>query len=253
VLITDNIGKANHFNEVFQRVFTKESHICTPIESKTVAKLDEISFTEADIIDAINKIHPKTSRTPDNLAPFVIKKIYPFIIPFLKRFFTLCFNRGELPDQWKLALVSPIFKKGCKNSANNYRPISLTSILCRLMEYIIKEAILDHLIKNNLLSENQHGFLPNRSTTTQLLRSLNDWTESFDNAETTDVIYTDLAKAFDKVGHGKLIKVLESFGITGKALNWIRQFLINRYQKVYIGQSESTTLKVHSGVPKVPC
>ena len=249
-LMVEDIDKANHLNDAFQSVFTAKSNGILSLESKTTERLDEISFTEADIVKAINKLQPKTSRTPDDIAPIVIKKIYPFIIPFLKRFFKLCFDKGELPDQWKLALVTPIFKKGCKNKASNYRPISLTSILCRLMEYIIKEAIINYLIKNNLLSDNQHGFLPNRSTTTQLLQSLNDWTENLDNGETIDVIYTDLAKAFDKVTHDKLIKVVESFGITGKALNWIRQFLTNRHQKVYIGTAESTLLEVHSGVPQ---
>ena len=108
-------------------------------------------------------------------------------------------NDGNLPRDWKMAHVSPIFKKGAKNIAENYRPVSLTSIVCKIMERIIKSQIMPHLICENLLSNKQYGFINKRSTTTQVLNYLDTCAETVASGNVVDAIYFDFAKAFDKI------------------------------------------------------
>ena len=117
--------------------------------------------------------------------------------------------------QWKTAYICPVHKKGARDQVTNYRPISLTSSMCRLMEKILLERLIRYLLENSLLSKEQHGFLPGRSTTTQLLQCLDHWISDFEEKTEVHAIYTDFKKAFDKVSHNKLIEILHSYGIQG--------------------------------------
>ena len=123
-------------------------------------------------------------------------------------------------------MFTKIHKKGARNLACNYRPVSLTSIFSKLMESIIKDHILNHLSINNLLSPYQFGFMPGRSCSTQLLLILDYLTCHLDNAYSIDVIYLDFQKAFDTVPHQRLLQKLISFGIHGNVLKWIETFFI---------------------------
>ena len=114
--------------------------------------------------------------------------------------------------------------KGARNVAENYRPISLTSVVCKLMEKFVKDAVLNHLIENNLLSTKQFGFVRGRSTVTQLLRYLDQCAEIITNGGTVDSVYFDFSKAFDTVPHRKLNAKLKANGIDGKILSWIKAF-----------------------------
>ena len=123
----------------------------------------------------------KSSRTPDDLPSIVLKNVASSIIQPLCKLFNWSLETGQLPWQWKISIICPIFKKGSKSSPLNYRPIALTSSICRLFEKIVKTKILHHLLENDLLSPEQHGFLPKRSTTTQMLNCLQDWFKKFDD------------------------------------------------------------------------
>ena len=147
--------------------------------------------------------------------------------------------------------VTAIYKgKGSPTNCSNYRPISLTCITCKILEAIIRENLLNHFTKNNLLIQNQFGFRPGRSTTSQLLDCMNDWTKTMDRRGQTDIIYLDFAKAFDTVPHQKLLIKLESMGVRGHCLGWIRAFLTNRSQVVLVEGVSSTPAPVTSGVPQ---
>ena len=106
---------------------------------------------------------------PDEIHPLMLKELVDFISKPLALLMNKTVEHGCLPGDWKKAIVSPIYKKGARNKAENYRPISLTSVVCKLMEKIVKESLMSHLIKNNLLSSKQFGFLTGCSTITQLL------------------------------------------------------------------------------------
>ena len=137
-----------------------------------------------------------------------------------------------------------------KHQPGNYRPVSLTSIPCRVMEKLVRNEIMEHLINNNLLSKFQHGFFKARSCTTQLLTVLDDWTYVIEHGENVDAIYLDYAKAFDTVPHKRLLANLSGYGICGKPLKWIAAFLEGRRQRVIVNCSKSSWTRVTSGIPK---
>ena len=134
----------------------------------------------------------------------------------LKEVFISSFESGVLTSVWKEAEVIQMFKKGRKNDPANYRPVSLTSSVCKLLEKIIRDDITLHLERNNLLSPAQHGFRAGRSCCTQLLEVMNDWAEAAEAATPVDVIYLDNRKAFDSVPHKRLLVKLQASGIKGK-------------------------------------
>ena len=127
---------------------------------------------------------------------------------------------STLPDRWKEALVTPVFKKGDHTRVNNYRPISLTLPICKIMESIIKDSIQEHLQANNIIPPQQHGFTSGRSCSTQLLLAMNDWTKALDTGHSVDILYFDFAKAFDSVPCNHLICELRSRGISDNLLEW---------------------------------
>ena len=114
-------------------------------------------------------------------------------------------NSGKIPSAWKKSIVVPIFKKGDKSSTKNYRPISLTSIICKIMESIIKDDLLTYFNRNKLIYSKQYGFMPKRSTNSQLLRYFNELSSNIVEGCQIDSIYLDYAKAFDCIVHSKLI------------------------------------------------
>ena len=119
-------------------------------------------------------------------------------------------TKAEVPSDWLKAVIAVIFKKGKKSLAGNYRPVSLTCILCKCMERLIRDHIVDHMKRNKLFSRKQYGFLAGRSVTLQLLYALEKWTEALDNGEEIDCIYTDFMKAFDRVPHQRLLVKMKS-------------------------------------------
>jgi len=157
---------------------------------------------------------------------------------------------GQVPDLWKQAIVIPIFKKGKRDLVSNYRPVSLTSAICRVFERIISFHILNHLSFHNIICKEQFGFVKRKSCLTQLLLTFNDWFSLLERKVPFDCVYVDFRKAFDHVVHNKLLIKLESYGIRGNLLNWISNFLSERSQKVLIGESFSENVFVRSGVPQ---
>ena len=141
----------------------------------------------------------------------------------------------------------PIHKNGSKAVMSNYRPVALTSAICKMLEKIICSAIMCFLTKNQLLTPQQHGFIRGRSCQTNILLCLENWTKILDDGIGVDVAYFDYAKAFDKVSHKLLMLKLESYGIAGKLLDWIRAWLGERRQRVVVGDAMSPWLEVLSG------
>ena len=120
---------------------------------------------------------------------------------------------GSMPEDWRTANVTPIFRKGAKNNPGNYRPVSLTSVCCKMLESIIKDDIVNHLERKNLINLSQHGFMRGRSCTSNLLSFLERITLAVDDGEPVDIIFLDFAKAFDKVPVERLLKKVWAHGV----------------------------------------
>ncbi|BHF64228.1 hypothetical protein SprV_0200722900 [Sparganum proliferum] len=164
--------------------------------------------------------------------------------------FQTSFVTGCLPADWKSATIIPLFKGGCRASANNYRPVSLTSICCKITEKIIKKALMQFLEQHHLPSDVQHDFRSGRSCLTTLLFTLERRTKARDEGNVVHAIFIDFKKAFDSVPHQRLLHKLRNGGICGRPLVWIRSFSTGRSQIVQVGRQQSSEASVVSGVPQ---
>lgn len=253
-LITDDKSIATTLNNFFSSVFTGYNETNNLSEEENNINnnhnLDEIVISDVIILDKINKMKINKSPGPDGLYPRVLKEVKEKITIHLSNIFDKSLHQGIVPLEWKLADVTPIFKKGDKKLPGNYRPISLTSVVGKLLETIIRDRIVAHLENNQLIKNSQHGFRRKRSCLTNLLEFYNTLFSLHDVSKSLDIVYLDFQKAFDKVPHDKLIQKIKAIGITGKLLYWIRDWLKNRQQRVVINGITSEWIKVTSGVPQ---
>ena len=164
--------------------------------------------------------------------------------------FGASFNQAILPRDWKKANITAIFKKGSRTDRTNYRPVSLTSVPCKVMEAIIKDKVMDYMETNGLICNEQHGFRKGRSCLTNLLETFEDWTKTLDEGYGLDIVFLDYRKAFDSVPHQRLILKLRTFGLGVKLQNWIRNFLRTRTMQVNVRGTLSKERPVLSGVPQ---
>ena len=147
-------------------------------------------------------------------------------------------------------MIEIMYKKGSRSHAENYRPISLTCSLCKIMEKFVRGKVMTHLLENKLLTNKQYGFISGRSTTIQLLNYLDSCVKKIVDSNVVDVIYLDFAKALDTVPHRRLIGKLESYGISGNLLGWISDFLRERSHIVSVNGAKSASAYVISGIPQ---
>ena len=148
--------------------------------------------------------------------------------------FNLSLKEEVVPVEWKKANIIPLLKKGSRNKSDNYRPVSLISVICKLLERLIKDHTLDFLVKHKLLNPSQHGFLKVRSCLTNMLCFLEEITKWLDEGSPVDIIYLDFQKAFDKVLHQRLLLKLKAHGIGDGIMDWIEQWLTDRRQRVVV-------------------
>ena len=189
-------------------------------------------------------------RRADDIKPLVLKELRKEITPVIQVIFERSLETGQLPKDWTSARVSPLFKKGDKSDPANYRPISLTCILCKVMEHIVASNLSQHLNRNNVLYGLQHGFREKRSCETQLIELVEELSRKLSNGHQVDLVLLDFSKAFDKVNHFKLLFKLSSHGVKGQTLKWISSFLGGRTQAVVLEGECSPEVPVISGVPQ---
>ena len=187
---------------------------------------------------------------PDKITTRVLQEASHIVNYPLAVIFNRSMQEGSVHQDWRNANVCPIFKKGAKDVASNFRPVSLTCIASRIMEGIIKEVMVKHLEDNEILSPSQHGFRRNKSCLTNLLEYWNQVTEALDRGHPVDIVFFDFSKAFDLVPHRRLILKLSSVGIIVRVQSWIKAWLTGRQQWVVIGGSSSVWMEALSGVPQ---
>ena len=243
--------KANLLSDFFKSVYTVEDDTPLPdFKVNVKSKISSVDFTVEDIKTALKSLNVNKSQGPDGVHPRVLKELADQIAYPLFKLFSRSIKEGKVPDKWKEAEVRPIFKKGKKTSPGNYRPVSLTSILCKMLEGFVRSTLYKHLIDNDLLSLHQFGFCKGRSCLTQLLVTIHDWMSYLDENIPVDVAYLDFRKAFDSVPHKRLIHKLNGYGVEGNLLHWITDFLSERTQFVSINDCKSEKVPVTSGVPQ---
>ena len=187
---------------------------------------------------------------PDQMHPHLLKEMANELSVPLSIIMNKSLQTKSLPKDWKKANVSALFKKGDSKLASNYRPVSLTSIVCKTMEKFVRDHLFKFMFANGLFSDKQFGFLPKRSTVLQLLNIIDEWTMAVDDRNEVNCLYLDFMKAFDTVPHRRLIHKLKSYGICDPILSWIRDFLSDRVQRVIVNGSASQWAKVLSGIPQ---
>jgi hypothetical protein len=220
------------------------------IEKVDVPPLETMIIIKDKVKKKLDKLNISKSPDPDGIHPGVLKEVSRSLCTPLAIIFETSIKTGLLPEDWKCANITAIFKKGNKKVAGNYRPISLTSIVCNLMETLVREEIIEHMKRNKLFSKKQFGFISGRSTVLQLLQVLDKWTEILDKGGCVDTIYCDFMKAFDKVPHLRLIHKVEKYQITGQFSGWISSFLLGRKQRVIVNGEKSEWRDVTSGIPQ---
>ena len=170
-------------------------------------------------------LKPKKADGPDQLRPQLLRDLRSAIAPVLTQIFRTSLETGRVPAGWRTANVAPIYKKGSKNKAENYRPVSLTCICSKMMEHIIVSQINKHLKRQEILVPYQHGFREGLSCDTQLTKFIEELHAGSVKSKAVDVIIMDFAKAFDKVDFGITLQKLSELGIRGNVGRWIHCFL----------------------------
>ena len=243
--------KAEIFNKFFHSVFSRPvDEFSPPSNMSSSHVISDLICTEDDVAKVLAELETNKSHGPDNIPPRILKVCAKELAPSLAKLFNISLSSGNLPSEWKVANVVPIHKSRDRVLATNYRPVSLTSIVVRSLERLIHKHIMVFLTDQSLLCDNQHGFRKYHSCLTQLLQLLHHWFSTLDKHGAVDVMFLDFSKAFDKVSHQHLFLKLNTYGIKGQLLSWIRNLLVGRKQRVVIEGHASNWLEVTSGVPQ---
>ena len=247
-----DVDKAEVLNTFFTSVFTLENLENIPTFENRLhdTELTDFLITNEEVENIFKTLKTTKPPGPDGLHPRLLVELTDELVEPFQKIFTKSLAEGTLPQNWKEGNITPIFKKGLKHLPGNYRPVSLISVACKMMEKLARNEVMAHMIRNNLLSSLQHGAVHGRSCTTQLLEVLDKWTEAIEQEDSVDAIYLDFAKAFDTVPHQRLLVKLAGYGIGGKVLKWIAAFLEGRRQRVLVNGSNSSWSPVTSGIPQ---
>ena len=236
-----------HFNSVFTREDTSSLSVPeTKFNGSEEERLGQLIVTPEVVASKINNMKENKSPGVDGLSPKILKETVEQISKPLAHVFNMSLQEGIVPLEWKEANIIPLLKKGSRNKSVNYRPVSLTSVICKLLETINRDHMIDFLVKHKLINPSQHGFLKARSCLTNLLCFFEEITKWVDEGSPVDVIYLDFQKAFDKVPHQRLILKLKSHGMGNSIINWIEQWLTDRRQRVVVDGEVSSWKSVLS-------
>ena len=223
-LAQSDFEKASEFNGQFTDVFTKIEHSQVPLLDRSAPFMEDIVVTKEGVTKLLKGLHPSKALDPDELHPRVLKELATELGPVFAHLFQQSIDKGESPKEWSLANICPLFKKGDRSLACNYRPVSLTCVPCKLLEHIVCSNIMAHLDEHGLLSEKQHAFRKWHSAETQLITVIDDWAKILDNQVRLTPLYWTLKNPLIPP-HELLKSKLFSYGMGGKTMKWIDAFL----------------------------
>ena len=251
-LISDAVGKAHVFNEIFSSVSQIDDAGTQPphLGTSGVNNLMNVKFRHKDVTNRLRKLDISKSTGPDGISARVLKECASELAPSISKLFSMSFRTGKLPDEWKSSNVCPVYKKGSKSAPENYRPISLLCIVSKVMEGIINRKLRNYLVNNGKIHDHQFGFRPKNSALDALTLATQKWQDALDKKKEVRVVSLDISRAFDKVWHPGLIEKLKAAGISGNLLDWLVNFVSGRSQRVVVDGSVSNPLSVGAGVPQ---
>ncbi len=246
---------ANVFNTFFTRVGgpTLERKNLDLSEILASCSLDGFRFhtiSQHSVLKLLNTLNVSKPAGPDELPPEFLKKIAIYIYQPLTHLFNQCITENSIPDKWKLAYVTPIYKKGNSSDPSNYRPISVTSATSKIFEKIICTQLFKYLESNNLLTDNQFGYRRNLCTEDAIVKLVEDTKSALNQKKHTAVVFLDLSKAFDTVQHDILLQYLSKLKLSPNAVSLMSNYLSDRRQKVRLSNHYSDWLPLTAGVPQ---
>ena len=197
-----------------------------------IPKISDLVINEEGVLKQLQGLSPNKAAGPDELPLWFLRMFAVKLATILTDIFQSSINIGTLPHQWREANICGIFKKRDKSLPENYRPVSLTSVTCKILEDIIHSHVMDHLERFDILVDAQHGFRAMRSTETQLILTVDDITETVEQRSSIHMAILDFSKAFDKVPHKRRLTKLAQYGIQGNLHSWLRNFFTDRTQRV---------------------
>ena len=200
--------------------------------------MNDIVVSAVGVTKLLKGLNPSKALGPDELHPRVLKELASELGPVFAHLFQQSIDTGEIPKEWSLANICPLFKKGDRSLACNYHLVSLTCVPCKLLEHIVCSNIMAHLDEHKLLSD-RRAFRKRHSCKTHLVTVINDWAKILDNGGQVDTFILDFEKAFDTPLHELLKCKLYGYGIGGNTLKWIDSFLCFRQQRVVVNGIKS--------------
>ena len=241
---------ASCFVESFSGVFATTDPTNPLPHQACDSNFGRIRFTPQDVKEVLELLDVNTSTGHDEIHPRFLKVLAHELSVPLAIMFNQSIDEGRLPSEWLSSIVVPIFKKGERCNPLNYRPVSLTSVVCKAMERLIMRPINEYLSTNSLINANQFGFRSGHSTADQLLLTYNNISIFTDSGKTVDLVFFDFMKAFDKVIHNIVLDKLTFIGVSPELVGWIKCFLVERIMQVRISGVTSSSVPVTSGVPQ---
>ena len=241
--------------DFFQSVFKNEFSGPLPEKCYKSTKvlnqvMQELIIDSSQVKKLLLNLKENKAMGPDKIHPKLLKFLADNdnFVSALTVLLNKCVSEECIPSMWKNAVVVPIHKKGSVHLPENYRPVSLTCILCKLYETILREHILPYVF--GIITDKQHGFVSGKSCLSNLLETLDRANEYMAEGHCTDILYFDFSKAFDTVSHYRLLVKLEAMGFSNNMLNIIKNFLGDRFMNVKVGDAVSKAKPVTSGVPQ---
>lgn len=256
-IVNSSQEMAEAFNEYFTSIGPSLSKEIPPTNVKPESYLkptDKTFSLKAPSVTAVVKllleINVRKATGLDGIPCKLLKLAASIVGPSLSGIFKCSIETTIFPNEWKLAKVSPVFKKGSKDDLNNYRPISVTSVVSKIFERLVYNQFYEYLSANQLLASCQSGFRSLHSTLTALLEATNDWSINIDNGLLNGVLFIDLKKAFDTIDHEILLRKLVSYGVDQKSVSWFHSYLNSRAQKCQVNGTLSNASVLRCGVPQ---
>ena len=248
--ISESVDKANLLNRHYKESFTLDNGCTNDFAMRVDSEMEPIELSVDGIAKLLREVDRKKAPGPEGIPSLVIKTLANEISPLLFVFYRKTLDEGIVPKSWRSAHITPVPKNGRSSKPEDYRPISLTSNFCKIMEHIIANSIMHFLCTKGAISECQHGFCKGRSCYSQPALFVHDLVKAADKGVGTDAVFLDFKKAFDRVSHVKIIHKLMAYGINQQVVKWIQSFLGNRFQRVALDGILSDEICVTSGVPQ---